>query len=76
MEKQEMNSHASDFSNDKPIFIMDKTGKIIDVNEAFCEQLGLTKKEILGNILQDSDFLTHNSRKQAMYRQIARLIGK
>ena len=48
MEKQDMDSHASNFNDDKPIFIIDKFGKIIDVNEAFCEQSGLAKKEILG----------------------------
>ena len=55
---------------------MDKSGKIIDVNNDFCTSLGFTKEEIIGSILQDSSFLTYDSRKKAMYRQIARLIGK
>jgi len=61
---------------DKPAFVTDKKGRIINVNDAFLKQLGFQQDEIVGTVLQESSFLTKDAQKQVMRRQIARLIGK
>ena len=62
--------------SDEPVFILNKKGELINVNDAFCKKLGLLKKDILGSNLQESSFLTQGSQRQVSYRQIAKLIGK
>jgi len=76
IKNQGEDSHSSYLNSPDPVFITNKNGAIIDVNDIFCELIGCDKKEILGVPIQEMNFLTQNSRKQAMYRQIARLIGK
>jgi len=77
-ERESYNDQPYSFylSSDEPIFIVNKAGKIIDSNDAFCKNIGYSKNEIKGVPLQDSIFLTPDSRKKAMYRQIAKLVGK
>ncbi|RLF32958.1 MAG: hypothetical protein DRN08_06045, partial [Thermoplasmata archaeon] len=60
----------------KPVFITNKRGEFIDVNEAFCKQIGYAKDELLGLPLEETFFLTEDARKTVMYRNVSRLIGK
>ena len=69
-------SYSVFLNSDEPVFIVNKKGGITEVNDAFCKKLGCTRNEILGTALQDSSFLTEDSRKQVMRRQLAKLIGK
>jgi len=65
-----------DLDTNRPAFITDNRGKIIYVNDALCKKLGFQEDELVGSVLQESSFLTKDSQKKVMYRQIARLIGK
>jgi PAS domain S-box-containing protein len=64
------------FNSHDPVFIIDRKGEFIDVNDAFCKKLGLSKKEIIGTRIGEANFLTESGRKEAMYRHVSRLIGK
>ncbi len=59
-----------------PVFVINRKGELIDVNEAFCEELGVSRGEILGINIGEASFLTDESRKKAMYRHVSKLIGK
>ncbi len=61
--------------NNVPSFNIDKKGKIIDINNAFCQELGCNKEEVLGLFLKDIDFITEQSRKKIRWRQILKLFG-
>ena len=58
------------------MFVVNKYGNFIAVNNAFCEIIGLSKEKILGINIGDASFLTKSSRKKARYRNVSRLIGK
>lgn len=59
-----------------PVFIIDRDGKFIDVNNAFCEKIGRTKEEILRLNIEEANFLTKNACEKALLRNVSRLIGK
>ena len=63
------NLHSNHLNSDKPVFITNKKGEIIEVNDAFCNTLGIKRSDIIGNILQESNILTSDSQKKAMHRQ-------
>jgi PAS domain S-box-containing protein len=77
-EIQKVDSQSSSFylDSDEPVFIVNKKGELVDVNDVFCKKIGFNKKDIVGTAFQESVFLTQDSRKQMMYRQIAKLIGR
>lgn len=58
-----------------PYFIIDKKGKMIDVNDSFCQKVGCTKEKVLGVMLKDFEILTKKSRKKMRWRQILKLFG-
>jgi len=59
-----------------PVFILSRKGEFSEVNNAFCQKIGLSKHEILGTHIGDAVFLTESARKKAMHRHVSRLIGK
>lgn len=59
-----------------PVFITDKKGEIIGVNNAFCQKIGRSKEEILRMNIWEASFLTEKARKKALYRNVFRLTGK
>ncbi|MEA2055946.1 MAG: PAS domain S-box protein, partial [Candidatus Thermoplasmatota archaeon] len=59
-----------------PVFIIDKKGRFLDINNAFCEKFGIFKNKILGMPVNEAGFLTENGRKREMHRRVSRLIGK
>ena len=59
-----------------PSFVIDKKGRLLDVNNAFCQKLGCNKDEVLGLKLKDTGLLTEESRKKMMWMHVSRLIGK
>jgi len=63
-------------NSSNPVFILNKHGDFIAVNNPFCQILGRSKDEILGINIGDASFLTKSSRKKARYRNVSRLIGK
>jgi len=60
----------------KPVFIINKKGQISDVNDAFCQTVGVKSKDIVGRNFSDLYFLTDDAKKQMRYRNVSRLIGK
>ena len=50
-ENKDLDSQSYSFylGSDEPVFITNRKGELIDVNDAFCEKLGLSKNEILRN---------------------------
>ena len=62
--------------NKNPVFIVNKKGKITEINDSFSKKIGVKKKNILGRDLSELNFLTDESKKKAKYRHISRLIGK
>jgi len=63
-------------SSRDPVFIIDKKGEFIGVNNAFCQKFGLTKEEILRVNIWEASFLTNKAREKALFRNVSRLIGK
>jgi len=76
--QREGTTDQSDFhlDNQSLSFITNRKGQLTQVSDIFCQQLGCTKKEILGLTLEDTGLLTEESRKKIMYRHVSRLIGK
>ncbi|MBU1941165.1 MAG: PAS domain-containing protein, partial [Candidatus Thermoplasmatota archaeon] len=59
-----------------PELITNKKGEITDVNQAFCTLFHIQKEHLIGHALEDLDFITPESRKTIMLRNIQQLIGK
>ena len=70
------NTKSFYLNTSNPVFIISRKGKISEVNNAFCQKIGLSKHEILGTHIGDAVFLTKDARKKAMQRHVSRLIGK
>ena len=65
--------HSSSFylNSDKPVFITNKNGELVSVNNVFCEKLGCIKKEILGMPLEDTGFFVQGV-QQIKHRKLTR----
>ena len=70
------NSPSSYINGPNPVFVINKHGEFIAVNNAFCQIIGRSKEEILGINIGDASFLTTSARKKARYRNAFSLIGK
>ena len=40
--------YSTFINSSDPVFVVDRRGRIADVNDAFCKQIGLKKHDILG----------------------------
>jgi PAS domain S-box-containing protein len=69
-------SYSCYLDSDKPVFITDRKGELISVNDAFCEILGVSRREITGLPFVDTGLLTKDAREQSMQRHVSKLIGK
>jgi len=70
------NAHSRYLNTMDPVFVLNKKGEIIAVNNAFCQTIGRAKEEIVGLNIGDAYFLTEGARKKANYRHVFRLLGK
>jgi PAS domain S-box-containing protein len=67
---------SNNSNSNAPVFILNKNGEFIAVNNAFCQIIGRPENEILGINIGDARFLTQSARKKARYRNVSRLMGK
>ena len=70
------NAHSRYLDTMDPVFVLNKKGEIIAVNNEFCQTIGRSKEELIGVHIGDANFLTDDSRKKANYRHLSRLLGK
>jgi len=69
-------SPSININSHNPVFILNKHGDFIAVNNAFCQIIGRQENEIVGINIGDASFLTKSARKKARYRNVSRLMGK
>ena len=63
-------------NSSNPVFVINRKGEFTDVNDAFCQKIGIKSENVLGRNIGDVSFLTEESRKEASLRHVSRLLGK
>ena len=56
--KEDSENDTFYLNHHNPIFVINKKGKLIDANDAFCQKLGCTKDDLLGLTLEETGLLT------------------